>query len=159
MFKVNVSPLSCALLFCGLAFGQTQPTTPPSPPTPTQHAARELAFMTQMLSLTPDQQSQAKTIFTKAASSESGVRASMHAAHQALQTAIENNDTAAISVAAEKIGQLTTQQITAHATAEAAFRAILTADQVAKLKTLHGFGHGPGPMGHGMPPMGPPPGE
>ncbi len=75
----------------------------------------------------------------------------MQAAHTALQTAIESNDTASISAQAAQIGTLTTQEVETHATAQAAFYAILTADQQTKYKQLlsagpRGFG-GPGGFG------------
>jgi Spy/CpxP family protein refolding chaperone len=74
---------------------------------------------------------------------------------------VKNNDSAGIAAAAVTIGELTTQQVQAKATADAALYAILTPDQQTKFSTIEkhgprGFGpHGGGPGG-GMPP-GPPP--
>lgn len=135
--------LGTTLLACSLAFGQTAPT----PPTPAQHVAHRVQFLTRALGLTSDQQNQATTIFTAAANAESGLRANLKAAHDSLETAIEANDTAGIATASEKLGQLHGQEIQAHSTAQAAFRAILTPDQQVKFKGLHG----PHGSGHGMP--------
>jgi hypothetical protein len=81
----------------------------------------------------------------------------MQTAQTALQTAITSNS--GIAAAAAAIGSLTTQQVTADATADAAFYEILTSTQQAKYTTLQplGLGVGGGPGGHGGP-GGPPPG-
>jgi Spy/CpxP family protein refolding chaperone len=149
---------SCfAMLISGAVYGQTAPT----PPTPAQIAAHQVSFLTQVLSLTTEQQAQATTIFTTEATAEASLRTSTQTAHKGLETAIEANDSAGIATAAASIGQLTTQEVQAHATAQAAFWQILTADQQTKAKALHtrggpgGFGH---PGMHGGPDMGPPPG-
>jgi Spy/CpxP family protein refolding chaperone len=88
----------------------------------------------------------------------------MRTAHEALKTAVEANDTATITAQAAQIGELTAQEVSARATAEAAFYAILTGDQQTKFKQLRGGpggfgGHGPGghgPGGPGGPPPAPP---
>jgi Spy/CpxP family protein refolding chaperone len=144
----------CSLVLgCGLAFAQS----PPAPPTPAQHAAHEVSMLTQMLSLTADQQKQVTSILTTAASTESNLRTSMDAAHKALQTAIQSNDSAAIATAAEQIGDLTRQQVQAKATADAAIYALLTPDQQSKFKIF--ASHGPHGRGGFGPPPGGPPGE
>lgn len=155
--------LCSVALSCGLMIAQGQ-TSAPTPPTPAQMAAHQVSFLTQMLSLSSEQQKQVTTILTTAAIGEATLHSSMAAAHNALQAAIKVNDTAAISTAATKIGELTGQQIQAKATADAAIYAILTTDQQTKFTAL--TSHGPGGFGHGGPmggPMGgpgmPPPGE
>jgi Spy/CpxP family protein refolding chaperone len=146
---------SCSLvLLSGLAFAQTQHSMP-TPPTPAQIAARELSHLTDALSLTSAQQSEAATILTAEAGAQAAQRTGMDTARKALETAIEANDSAGIGAAAVQIGELTTQQVQSHATAQAALYAILTPEQQTKLKSLFsrgpgGFGHGPG--GPGMPP-------
>jgi Spy/CpxP family protein refolding chaperone len=93
---------------------------------------------------------------TNQSNATSSLRSSMLAAHKALESAIETNDTPAITTAAEKIGQLTTQEIQSHATAEAALRGILNPDQLAKFKTLHRHAFGDR-FGHAGPGAGAPP--
>jgi Spy/CpxP family protein refolding chaperone len=143
-----------ALLAATSLFAQ-QPGSQPVPPA--QIIASRVARLTTFLNLTTAQQTQATTIFTTEQTTVSGLFNSLQTARATLQTAIQNNDTAAISTQATLIGNLTTQQLEADANAEAAFYAILTADQQAKYKQLlsTGFGRlggfgGPGPQ---HPPM------
>jgi hypothetical protein len=79
----------------------------------------------------------------------------MNTARTALQTAVEANDTTGISTQASQIGNLTTQEVTARATADAAFFLILSATQQTIYKTLGGPGGGRGgpggPGGFGPP--------
>lgn len=143
------------LLTASVLFGQTPGTSP----TPAQRIAHQVSRLTTLLSLTSAQQTQATAIWTQEQTALSGVRDSMRAAHTALETAVEANDTASIAAQAAQIGELTGQEVSARATAEAAFYAILTADQQTKFKQLPGGpggfgGHGPGraPGGPGGPP-------
>jgi Spy/CpxP family protein refolding chaperone len=76
--------------------GQNQTAPPVKHEMMTEH---HLQFLTTVLSLTPAQQAQANTIFTNAANSNSQIRENMRTAHQALHTAIKNNDTAGIDQA------------------------------------------------------------
>jgi hypothetical protein len=111
------------------------------PPTPTEIAAEIVARLTTLLDLTGAQQIAATTIFTTE--------------QTALQTATLANKAADIMTAATTIGTLTTQQVTADATGDAAFYAIFTTSQQTKYTTLRVEdlsgpdvgGHGPG--GHG----------
>jgi hypothetical protein len=82
----------------------------------------------------------------------------MQTAQTALQTAITSNS--GISAAATTIGSLTTQQVTADATADAEFYAILTTTQQTKYATLKlpGLGGFGGLGGSGGGPGGPPAG-
>jgi Spy/CpxP family protein refolding chaperone len=135
-----------------------------NPPDPGKMAQRHLDFLTKQLSLTPQQQQQASTIFSEAATNAKATHDQMRTAHDGLKTAIQKNDSAGIQQAANTIGNLTTQMITAHAKAQAAFYQTLTPDQQAKMNELeshrgmgmrgHGWGRG---FGHGGP-GGPPPG-
>ena len=126
-------------------------SAPPTPPTPAQMVANRVSRLTTLLSLTSEQQTQATTIFTNEESALSDLRKSLHSAHSALRTAIENNDSSGIASQAAQIGSLTTQQVQGEATAQAAFYASLTADQQAKYKQLRSFGPGGfgGGPGHG----------
>lgn len=118
---------------------------PGGPPDPATSAQRRVAFLTTQLTLTTDQQQQATSIFTSAATSEAALRTSLQAAHQSINDAVKANDTAAIDQAATTIGNLTAQSTSIDAKANAAFYRILTADQQAKFAVFPGPGRGPGP--------------
>jgi Spy/CpxP family protein refolding chaperone len=132
-----------------------------NPPDPGKMAQRHLDFLSKQLSLTPQQQQQASTIFSEAANNAKATHGQMRTAHDSLKAAIQKNDSAGIEQAANTIGNLTTQMITAHSKAQAAFYQTLTPDQQTKMNAMesrhHGMGmHGRG-FGHGGP-GGPPPG-
>jgi Spy/CpxP family protein refolding chaperone len=127
-----------------------------TPPSPADMVAHRVAHLTQLLTLTSAQQTQATTIFTNEESATSGLRTSIEAARTALETAVEANDSATISAQATQIGALTGQEVQARATAEAAFYAILTADQQTRYKAVRSAGPGGGRM-HGGGFGGPPP--
>jgi Spy/CpxP family protein refolding chaperone len=136
-----------------------------NPPDPGKMAQRHLDFLTKQLSLTPQQQQQASTIFSEAASNAKANHGQMRAAHDSLKAAVQKNDAAGIEQAANTIGNLTTQMITSHAKAQAAFYATLTPDQQAKMNEMESKHHGMGMMrrrgfGHGgaSGASGPPPG-
>jgi Spy/CpxP family protein refolding chaperone len=131
-------------LAASLLCGQTSTTTTaPTPPTPAQIAADMVARLTTLLDLTSSQQTTATSIFTTQATTDQSIQTQMQTAHTALQTAITSNS--GIAAAASTIGSLTTQQVTADATADAEFYAILTTAQQTKYSTLKlpGLG-GPG---------------
>src|ERR1700753_3237345 len=88
---------------------------PHTPPTPASIAQREVTRLTTLLTLTPSQVEQATTIFTTEATTASGSRTQEHTAHQALETAIKGNDTAAIQSNSATLGQIETERMTAHA--------------------------------------------
>ena len=101
-------------------------------------------FLTKQLSLTPQQQQQASTIFSEAANNAKATHDQMRTAHDGLKAAIQKNDSAGIEQAANTIGNLTTQMITAHAKAQAAFYQTLTPDQQTKMNELESRHHGMG---------------
>lgn len=153
LLKVTTAVLALASVFAMAQHG--------NPPDPAKMAQRHLDFLTKQLSLTPQQQQQASTIFGEAANNAKANHDQMRTAHDSLKAAIQKNDAAGIEQAANTIGNLTTQMITAHAKAQAAFYQTLTPDQQTKMNELeshhHGMGmHGRG-FGHGGP-GGPPPG-
>jgi len=140
-------------LAASLVCGQTSTTTTtPTPPTPAQIAANIVARLTTLLDLTSSQQTTATSIFTASATTDQSLQTQMQTAQTVLQTAITSNK--GIAAAAATIGSLTTQQVTADATADAEFYAILTSAQQTKYATLKlsgpgGFGGpGGGPGGH-----------
>jgi Spy/CpxP family protein refolding chaperone len=127
----------------GLALSQQ---APPDPATMAQH---QVARLTHMLNLTSDQQAQATTIFTNAATANQALTTSLSQAHASLTAAIKSNDANGIATASSQIGSLTGQTTANTAKAQAAFYAILTPDQQAKYTPGAGFG------GRGMGPGGP----
>jgi Spy/CpxP family protein refolding chaperone len=130
-----------------------------NPPDPAKMAQHHIDFLTKQLSLTPQQQQQATTIFSEVANNAKAAHEQMRTAHDGLKAAIQKNDSAGIEQAANTIGNLTTQMTLAHAKAQAAFYQTLTPEQQTKMNDLeshHGMGHGHG-FGHGGP-GGPPPG-
>lgn len=146
----NVSRTTVGAILLATSMLAQQPGTPP---TSAQIVANRVLRLTTLLGLTTAQQGQATTIFTAEQTAISGLLSGLQTAHVTLQTAIQNNDATAITTQATLIGNLTTQQVEAGANAEAAFYAILTADQQTKYKQLlsTGFGRmggfgGPGPQ-------------
>lgn len=117
-------------------------------------ATHQVTRLTTLLTLTAAQQAQATTIFTAEATANSTTMASMRTARTALKTAVEANDQAGIATQASQIGSLTTQQVSDQAKAQAAFYAILTADQKTKYDSLGGPGGFGGPGGPGGGPAG-----
>jgi len=122
---------------------------PPAPPDPATMAQHRVRFLTTMLSLTTQQQQQAMAIFTNAASALGPAHETMKTAHDALRTAVKNNDLAAITQASATIGNLVAEATATQAKADAAFNALLTPDQQAKFTQLEAGGH----MRHGGPGM------
>ncbi|HEX9254694.1 MAG TPA: Spy/CpxP family protein refolding chaperone [Candidatus Angelobacter sp.] len=127
-----------------------------NPPDPAKMAQHRIDFLTKQLSLTPQQQQQATTIFGEITNNAKATHDQMRTAHDNLKAAIQKNDAAGIEQAANTIGTLTTQMTVAHAKAQAAFYQILTPEQQAKMNDLESRHHGIG-WRHGGP-GGPPPG-
>ena len=147
-----------AVLALASAFAMAQQGNQPDAGKMAQH---HLNFLTKQLSLTPQQQQQASTIFSEAATNAKATHDQMRAAHDSLKAAIQKNDSAGIEQAANTIGNLTTQMITAHSKAQAAFYQTLTPDQQAKMNQMESQHHGMGMHGHRFGhagPGGPPPG-
>ena len=135
--------LSAATLFA-------QRGTPPDPATMIQHRVDRL---TEELTLTTAQQAQATTIFTSASTAETSLRTSLQTAMQSLTASIKANTTANIDQLSAQIGTIQGQLLAADSKAQAAFYAILTADQKAIVDkhagSLRGFGGPGGPGGPG----------
>jgi Spy/CpxP family protein refolding chaperone len=128
--------------------------TLPKPPSAAEMAKRQVKTLTTLLNLTSAQQQQATTIYTSVATAQQSVLASDKEAHDTLQTAIKNNDSATIDQVASTIAQNTAQLTSLKAKADAAFYQILTSDQQAKLSDLESQHLRPldGPGGPGGPP-------
>lgn len=120
-----------------------------SPPSAEEIAARRVESLTRLLTLTDAQQTQAKAIFTSAATAQEPLQTRMATARQSLAEAVKKNDIGAINSLAATIGDLTAQLTAIEAKAEAAFYQILTADQQAKYGEFPrgGGGRGAGPAG------------
>jgi Spy/CpxP family protein refolding chaperone len=134
-----------------------------NPPEPAQMVQHRVNFLTKQLSLTPQQQQQATTIFTEAANNGKSFHDQVRTAHQNLQAAIQKNDTASIDQISNNIASMSGQMMAAHAKAQAAFYQTLTPEQQSKMNGLkenrHWHGrHGHGGMGGPGRPDGPPPG-
>jgi periplasmic protein CpxP/Spy len=142
--------LFAVLALLPMAQAQTAPHTPPSPAVMAQH---ELQRYTTLLSLTQAQVDQATPFFTTEATTRQNSWATEKTAHQALEAAIKANDAVTIQSTAATLGQIQGEILAAHATAQAQFYAILTADQKTKFAELEkqhmvgGPGRG-GPMMH-----------
>jgi Spy/CpxP family protein refolding chaperone len=146
---IAVIPILFSASFCA-----AQTTTTGSAPTIATIVAHQVERLTVLLTLTAAQQTSATTFFTTEQTALAAIQTSLETAQTALETAVEANSPGGITTAATQIGTLTTQQFEAVGTANAAFYAILTADQQTKYKQLLGGGYlnggfpGGGP-GHG----------
>jgi Spy/CpxP family protein refolding chaperone len=130
------------VLACATSSVFAQPQTTHTPPDPATMAQHRVSHLTTILSLTPDQQQKAATIFTNAATANAEIRSQMKAARQNLQVAVKANDTAGINQNSSTIGSLVAQMTSTEATANAAFYQILTPDQQTKLTQLQSEHHG-----------------
>ena len=123
----------------------TTGTTATQTTDPATLAARQVTFLTQLLTLTTGQQTQATTLFTTAITADQALATQETTARTALLTAIKANNTAGIGTQAAAIATIDGQRIANSAKADAAFYALLTADQKTKLDSLNDDGFfGPG---------------
>ena len=123
--------------------------TPPAPPDPATMATLQVNQLTAQLNLTDAQKAQAITIFTNANTSAQPIQANMQTLQQSLATAVKANATATITSVAGQIGTAQGQLTNINGLAQAAFYAILTADQ-QKIYNVMPMG-GPGGRGPGGP--------
>ena len=155
--KTATKLAACAAVFTSALIAQRPfgVLTGGAAPDPATIVANQVARLTNLLTLTTAQQTQATTIFTNALTAITPLQTSETTAQQALPAAVKANDTSTIDQLATTIGSLTGQIISIQNKADAAFYAILTADQQSKLSQtsfLNGpLGFGPGfggPRGH-----------
>jgi Spy/CpxP family protein refolding chaperone len=112
---------------------------------PATLAARQVTFLTQLLTLTTGQQTQATAYFTAAITANQALDTQETAAWTALVTAVKANNTANITTQANAIGSIEAQRTANTAKADAAFYALLTTDQQTKLDSINNDGFfGPG---------------
>jgi Spy/CpxP family protein refolding chaperone len=104
-----------------------------NPPDVATVVAHEVSFLTSLLTLTTGQQTQATTIFTSALTSINTLQTTITTAQTALATAVKANDTAGITTQSTAIGTAQGKIVALQAGADAAFYALLTADQKTKL--------------------------
>jgi hypothetical protein len=104
-----------------LIFAQSSGTGP----NPAKMAQRRVKFLTTLLSLNSQQQTQAITIFTNQYTANSTVQASLRTDRQNLKTAIQSNDAGSMSQDSTQIGTLTAQITLNDAQANAQFYQIL----------------------------------
>ncbi len=118
---------------------------------PAKMVEARVAMLAQALNLTEAQKAQAAKIFSDAQAAAEPYREEMQLARQELQTAIKANDLAAIERYARDIGTATAEATLIDARAQAAFYALLTAEQKTKYDQMpgRGFGMGPGAPGPG----------
>ncbi len=120
-----------------------------TPPDPQAMIQMRVNFLASRLNLTDAQKTQATTIFTNAYNAGQSVRSSLQSNQQSMLNAVKKNDTAMIDQLAVTEGTLHGQLTAIQMKAEAAFYAILTADQQ---KLYDSMPHGGGPMGRGFGP-------
>jgi hypothetical protein len=143
---------ACTILLAATMVAQPSgASTTGSTPDPAVMVTHRVAWLTSLLTLTVAQQNQATTIFTNAVNTAKPIHDNLATVEQSMQAAVKSNATATIAQLATTIGSLTGQLVAVHNQAQAAFYALLTADQQAKLnQTAPAGGRGPGMMGGGM---------
>ncbi len=134
---------AAAALAAGMAFAQAPANT--NQPSPNRHQQmtrqeRREQFqerMTRELNLTPAQQQQAKTIFGKVREDAKPIREQMRQNREAMQAAIQSNNTREIHNLATKQATLQAQMMEMHADAMAKFYTTLTPEQRTKAQQIH----------------------
>jgi Spy/CpxP family protein refolding chaperone len=126
------------------------------PPDPQAMAQMQVNMLAAQLSLTDSQKATALTIFTNSQKDSQTIQSALRTAQESLSAAVKKNDAATIDSLAFTIGTATGQLTAVQSKAQAAFYAILTADQQALYDKMPPGGPGGGRGGRG--PMGPPPG-
>ena len=145
--RATATMILCAVLSTGLRAQLT-------PPTPAQMAQREVQQYSSLLTLTSEQQEQALTIFTAAATTTEPLQTSERTLHQTLEAAIAADNASVISQTAASLGQISGEITAARALADAKFYQLLTAEQQTRFTALkntpvHGGPGGGGPGGGG----------
>lgn len=141
-----VGILFAASIFAQGPFGVLTSNTAPDPATV---VANEVSHLTRLLTLTTAQQTQATTIFTAALKAITPLNTTLATDHTNLAAAVKTNSTSTIDSISANIGTLTGQITDIQNKADAAFYAILTADQKTKLDSSGGFGPAGGQGGRG----------
>lgn len=119
---------------------------------PARLVEARVSMLAQALSLSDAQKQQAKKLFLDALEAGRRYRDEIQVARQELQTAVKANDLAAIERSARDIGSATGDITAIDARAQAAFYALLTAEQKTKYDQMPGRGLGVGPGRRMRPP-------
>jgi Spy/CpxP family protein refolding chaperone len=114
-------------------------------------AARHVANMATVLSLSSAQQTQITKAYTDAQTAAKTVHASMRTARTSLDAAVKKNDLGAIETLSAQIGTLEGQLLSINSKAEASVYSTLTPDQQTKADALHMTRGGMGMGGPGGP--------
>jgi Spy/CpxP family protein refolding chaperone len=110
--------------------------------------------LTKRLNLTPDQQTQARSIFGDAHKQAQALAPKLRGERQAMSAAIKSDNEASIDQIARQDAQLNSQARAIHAKAMAKFYSTLTADQKAKFDAtsmnsrINARGQGPANRAH-----------
>ena len=136
-----IAALSTAAVFAQGGIGRMHDSDATADPA--ERIARRVEFLKALLTLTDAQATQATTIFTNAEAAATTPRASLETARASLKDSIKSNSTANIDSLSTQIGTLTSQLTAIQSKAEAAFYALLTADQKTRYDAVGG-GRGPG---------------
>ena len=146
-FHQTIPTASLLVLGAALAFGQAAGTAP----TPATMATMRLNQMASRLNLTDAQKTSAIGIFTTAYTNGQAIQTNLQTNRDALSAAVKANNTASIDQLSTASGALSGQLTAIHSKAEAAFYALLTADQKTLYDAMpHGGGPGRGGPGGGF---------
>lgn len=143
--KVLTRMLPVAALFAITSFAQGPfgVLTSATPPDTATIVANKVQRLTSLLTLTTAQATQATTIFTNALNAISPLETTLSTNRTALQAAVKTNSTSVIDNLSAQIGTGYGQITAIQNKADAAFYALLTTDQKAKLDASNnGFGGG-----------------
>lgn len=102
---------------------------------------RRISFLTALLTLTAAQVTQATTIYTNSAAATAPLQTTLSTARDSIDAAVRSNSTSTIDQLSTQIGTLHGQILAIQNKAEAAFYAILTAEQRTRLDAV-GSGRG-----------------
>lgn len=145
---------AAAVLSAALVLAQGQgPRQGGTPPDPAKMIEMRVSFLASHLSLTDDQKAKATTIFTNAQAASQDIRTNLRTTRDSLSAAVKKNDISAIDQVSATLGAMSGQLTAIDGKADAAFYAILTADQQAKYDEMPRGPGGPGmgPAGFGRP--------
>ncbi len=134
------SSILLSILAAGILAAQpaTQAPAQPQSSQPQAHAKNRgqggqmMGRLTRRLGLSPDQVSQAQSIFANARSQRKALAPQLKSEHQAMQAAVKSDNEAQIDQVTSQNAQLNSQVRAIHAKAMAKFYSILTPDQKAK---------------------------
>lgn len=121
----------------GQVLGMTHvPNAPATAPDPAAMVARRVEMLTKVLDLTSTQATAVTKIFTDEIAQVKAARAKLDGVPAKLQTAVKTDDLGAIGTLSQTIGTVHGEVVAIQSKAQAAFRLILTPDQIAKLDAL-----------------------